>query len=236
MAISLWVIDYRDGDYQPHGKIIQPWIVHEDEPPGPRYADYCALYNVWGVFTDEPPEVVGFFGYRKYLVPPDMALPAGTAPAHAPGWWQCGAPAFDRFREDYAHNDGAAFLPLLATHDILVAPPFPLNGDSVWSDFAKSRSPHDAAACASIVPWSTSEQIYPYLFITRWPVFNRAMREMEPLRIALDHPCIAQDSKDAAYSERPMAYVMERVWSLWLEHSGLSVKHLPLLHCWEKQP
>ena len=32
-----------------------------------------------------------------------------------------------------------------------------------------------------------------------------------------------------------MAYVMERVYTLWLEKSGLSIKEVPMLHCWEME-
>ena len=174
MAIRIYAIDIRDYDHQPHGKIIQVWQVHDDEPPGPRYADYCALYGVWGAFCDEPPSHIGFFGYRKYLM---AAVPPGVEPAHAPGWYQCDEFSFDRFREAYADDDGSAFLPLLATHDILVAPPYPV--DDVIQDFRRSRSPRDAQALFSVVNdagWSAiSDKIYPYLFITRWEVFDRAM-------------------------------------------------------------
>ena len=47
--------------------------------------------------------------------------------------------------------------------------------------------------------------------------------------------CWGADSTNEEYKKRPMAYVMERVYSLWLENSGLAIKEVPLLHCWEKQ-
>src|SRR6516165_10016705 len=103
MTTKIWVIDHREADHQPHGKIISTWQVHDDEPPGPSYADYCALYGVWGAFTDEPPDVVGFFGYRKYLV---AAVPPGVEPAHSPNWYQCDQFRFDGFREAYAEDGG----------------------------------------------------------------------------------------------------------------------------------
>jgi hypothetical protein len=225
-------MDHREADLQPSGPTIQTWQIHNDEPPGPRYADYCALYNVWGVFTDEPPDIVGFFGYRKYLMP---LVPPGVDPAHNYNWWQCREVDFDCMRDAWAGDDGRWILPLLATHDVLVAEPFRLQ-TSLITDFSVSRSAHDAAMLEQTLPahWK-SRQIYPYLFITRWPVFNRAMHEMDTFRHQLDPVCTGVDSDDYEYKKRPMAYVMERVWSLWLEHSGLSIKHLPLLHCWEKK-
>jgi len=233
--LKIWVIDHRKDDHQPYGSIIDAWQVDDDAPPGPRYADYCALYGVWGAFTDDPPTYVGFMGYRKYLVLPDMKFPADTVPAHAPGWWKCSLGSFNVFREEYAKNDGAALLSLLAQYDVLVAPPFPLDC-SIYEDFARSRSRQDAWMLQRVcTPWDAN-QIYPYLFMTRWEVFNRAMRDLEAMRVELNDDCTAEDSEDDEYQRRPMAYVMERAWSLWLEHSGLSIHTLPLLHCWEKQP
>jgi hypothetical protein len=238
MALRIWAIDCREHDHQEHGEIISTWQVHDDEPPSPRYADYCALYGVWGAFTDSPPNHVGFFGYRKYLVGPCMPFPDGTKPAHSNGWWECDEKGFDAFRKEYAQDDGKQFLPLLAQHDILVAPPFYVYAGIV-DDFARSRSRLDAETLAEVLGSDyTGDHVYvfPYIFIARWSVFHRAMAEMEPLRRVLDEKITAADATDGAYAKRPMAYVMERVWSYWLARSGLSIHTLPLLHCWEKHP
>ena len=230
--MQIWVMDHREADHQPFGPTIQTWQIHDEEQPGPRYADYCALYGVWGAFTDEPPAFVGFFGYRKYLIWHNS--PGIYDRAHNHNWWQCNEEDFNRLRRDYAKYGTSPFLRDLSTHDVLVAEPFYL-GTSLIEDFAKSRSPHDAGVLARAMPGWDSQKIYPYLFITRWEVFSRAMRELEPLRKQLDTARTGYDSDNYEYKKRPMAYVMERTWSLWLEHSKLSIKHMPLLHCWEKK-
>ena len=239
--IKIFVIDHRDGDAQPYGEIIEPRYVEgpsvdPDFNLGPEYTDYNALWEIWHL--QEPPDIVGFFGYRKYLLGP-LADPTGwTWPAHAPHWLSCSKEHFYEYRRSLVHWDGSELLPLLAQHDIIQAPPFPL--DVPWlTDFARSRSREDAHTICDVLidhclP-ETARRIYPYLFITRWSVFDRMMREIEPLRLKLHGKCVGADSNNADYKKRPMAYVMERVYSLWLENSGLSIKELPLLHCWEMQ-
>jgi len=232
------VIDHRDGDQQPRGEIIQPYMVYGYEEPGRKYADFCALFNNWIGWSQhgDPPEIIGFFGYRKYMVFDPIK---GATSAHAPNWWQCNRNAFDEYRVWLALWDGGEIKRLLAQYDILQAQHYPLGPKmSICEDFAVSRSKHDEellynAACAYFAKVHTVHKIYPYLFITRWSVFDRMMREIEPLRQELHGKCVGVDSRDEEYKKRPMAYVMERVYSLWLENSGLSIKEMPFLHCWE---
>lgn len=236
--IGLWVADHRKEDQQPVGSIIQPFPLGGDAL-GLEYADFRALHTVWSQDPD-PPEIIGFFTHRKYLMPPmERRRPyIPVEPAHAYGWWQTSRIGFDRYRQWWSEWDGAELLPLLAQYDILQAPPFPLADGDIIQDFMHSRSEHDAGALLNIarrhgfgsVP---RYRIYSYIFITRWSVFDRMMCETEPLRLELHGLCKAEDSANEEYKKRPMAYVMERVYSLWLEHSGLAIKEMPLLHCWE---
>lgn len=235
MNIELWVIDHRDGsDYQQPGAIINVWPVLPADEPGERYADFCALHGLWesvGV-TDDPPDIVGFFGYRKYLV---FDAIDGATPAHAPNWWNCSREQFDQYRRWLTKWDGAEIKRLLAQHDVLQAAPFPV--PSLLADFTISRSAHDADALCKVLGRhnisTMAQRIYQYHFITRWSVFDRMMRELDPIRQELDELVTAEDSTNKAYKERPMAYVMERTYSLWLENSGLDVKEMPVLHCWD---
>lgn len=237
--IALWVADHRDHDWQPDGEIIKVWKLDPDEPPGERYADFRALYTYWAFCHahGEWPEIVGFFGYRKYLCPIDGDLvPEWVLPAHAPDWWWCYKEDFDDYRQWLVDWDGADIKRLLAQYDILQAPPFPLT-EGIWTDFARSRSHEDAQHCKNVMSdrfeHFTDTKIYPYIFITRWSVFDRMMRELEPVRKELDPLITAADSVNSDYTKRPMAYVMERLYSLWLEASDLSIRTMPLLHCWE---
>lgn len=242
--LEIIVIDHleRKGSRQSAGKVIQNYLVYPADLPGPRYADYCALYRIWTFYRSNgnEPEMIGFFGYRKYLLAGSNSLDwedPNIAPAHAPNWYKCSPKIFDFHREQLSRSDGADIKALLTQHDILQATPFPLN-ESICEDFARSRSEHDEKRFWNVVAdrftrLHTVRRIHPYLFITRWAVFDRMMRELEPIRQELDPLITAEDSADAAYKQRPMAYVMERVYSLWLENSCLDIHHVPLLHCWD---
>jgi hypothetical protein len=237
-SICINVIDHRPDDHQPVGEIICPWFWQPGQIPGTQYADFCALYHIWKAWDDweyDPPyDIIGFFGYRKYLVPRDPKNEVWMTPAHAPNWFACREEVFDEYREGWARgHETHRLLPLLAQYDILQAPPFPVY--DMIDDFRASRSEKDAELLGDALGWKLETNIYPYLFITRWSVFDRAMWEMEPARIQLHGRCTGEDSEDPEYKKRPMAYVMERVWSHWLTHSGLSIKEVPLLHCWEKK-
>jgi hypothetical protein len=74
-----------------------------------------------------------------------------------------------------------------------------------------------------------SNKIYHWIFITHWTIFDRMMREMEPLRIELHERCNGLDSDNQAYKKRVMDYVMERVYPLWLLKSGLKFKEIAQL-------
>jgi hypothetical protein len=232
MTIEVWVIDHRDHDLQPKGRIIKPFVTRAGDKPGSEYADYCALYNVWHIDT-KPPDIVGFFGYRKYLYPIDEQDYDWATPAHAPGWYCCGRRDFDDYRNWLAQWDGADITRLLESYDMLVAQPFPIPVD-IWEDFAKSRSEIDALTCYEIMPVEPMPAlIFPYLFITPWPVFDRLMHELELIRLQLHGRCKGEDSYNSEYKKRPMAYVMERAFTYWLKQSKLHYRTIPLLHCWE---
>lgn len=249
--LEILVIDHygHTGTPQPVGPIIQRYMVHPEEAPGERYADYCALYGTWRTWNGRsiPPEMVGFFGYRKYLAPiPLDHTEDWLKPAHAPNWWQCSKEDFDEYRtalaEDRDTYGGACISNeikrLLAQYDILQAAPFPLTDGDIIQDFIHSRSRHDAGELMRVgieskLYLKPLYKIHQYHFITRWSVFDRMMREMEIIRKELDLHITAEDATDAAYKQRPMAYIMERVYSFWLANSGLSVKEVPVLHCWD---
>lgn len=233
MNLKIYVIDHRHTDFQPEGPIIRSWGVEEDDLPGPRYADFCALYEVWQKPIQS--DLIGFFGYRKYLGGPVNIV--GVEPAHAPNWYKMPKEAFDIYREAFQFGLPANPIKyLLAQYDILQAAPFPIE-HSIFRDFAYTRSMHDASVLNEVLGRHNytlvGRKIFPYLFITRWPVFDRMMREMEPIRLEVDPLITAEDSTDGAYTKRPMAYVMERVYSTWLQASNLSIKEMPLIHCWE---
>ena len=75
--------------------------------------------------------------------------------------------------------------------------------------------------------------IRPMHFVTRASVFNRFMEWWWPLAEEIRSRIKSEDVKDLPYLARPMAYISERMYSLWLDSSGLSMVEVPLLQCWE---
>lgn len=241
--LQIIVIDHRGYDYPPLSNLLSVWEVRPGDPPGDSYADFTALYGAWTKIL-EPPLFIGFFGYRKYLLPHDVGGKYDRVRTWAepinynPGWWQCKEDAFNDFREWLAESNGADYLRLLGQYDILKAPPYRLTKGDIVSDFAYSRSMADAVHLGNAMykmGWRPTKQIHPYLFITRWEVFDRFMRETDEIRKALESQIATLDATSYHYKHRPMAYVMERIFSLWYDHSNLTACELPLLHCWEKQ-
>lgn len=235
--IELIVCDYSEragDDRQPIGPVIMPFIAEPDDSPGQAYADFRALYNTW---QQGEGDIVGFFGYRKYIYF-DKLFAGITYEGHSERWLDCDEESFYAYREELAKWDGAEILPLLATHDIIVTPPFDVSRNGgIMADFAGSRSPKDASALTKALGnrgvYTISNKIYPYIFITRWSVFDRFMKFAWPLAQELEPLCKGNDSTNETYKKRPMAYVLERAFSLWLEGSGLSSIELPIVNCWE---
>ena len=191
------------------------------------------LYQAWRLGFDG---IVGFMGVRKYPLFPGFEVK--TEPSHAPDWRDASPQHFDVYRNALTKWDGASLLPLLATHDMIVTVPYDCsrNGD-ILMDFATSRSHKDALALRKALMhrgvYPISKKIYPYIFVTRWSVFDRFMQFAWPLAQELEPLCKGEDSTNDAYKKRPMAYVLERAFSLWLEGSGLSFTELPVINCWE---
>ena len=232
--IEIFVCDHveREGTRQPSGAVVCPWVCRPEDDPGQAYADFRSLYNVWRQGNGD---IIGFMGYRKYIRFPGFCVPA--TPHAVYGWLNTESKHFNEYRTALSKWDGASILPLLATHDIIVTPPFLLYDKPVLEDFAISRSQRDATtlryalAQRAIEPFSG--KIYPYIFVTRWSVFDRFMKFAWPLAQELEPHCKGVDSTNEAYKRRPMSYVLERAFSLWLESSGLSYTELPIVNCWE---
>lgn len=223
---------------QPAGEIVGTYVqglANCTSEMGPAYADFNALEWVWSTAQPDPRyERIGFFGRRKYILF-QPAYDYDRTPWGPLGWYDASRQHFDEYRNWLANWNGAELKPLLAKHDILVTPPWKV--EDVILDFADSRSRTDAASLdhalykAKINTFSTN--IYPYIFITRWSVFNRFMKFAVPFAKNLEPWCKGVDSKNEAYKKRPMAYVMERAFSLWLESADLDMKVMPILNCWD---
>jgi hypothetical protein len=237
--LEIWVHDHRDGDHQAPGPIIQTWPNSPDDPPGEDYAGWRAHYGAWHKYLEDgnPPELIGFFAYRYYLWDPswfplqphgDNVPPSGAAP----GWRKVPRKEFDIYRFFLSTWDGAAIKEQLAHCDILQSAPITVGNGNIITDFERNCGcAHDGHALAVTVQkygWDkfAGDKIYHWILITHWPIFDRMMREMEPLRLELHDECKGLICSNPHYRKRIMDYVMERVYPLWLLKSGLNFKEI----------
>ena len=193
------------------------------------YADMRAPYWIWKNRDDL--DIIGFHGYRKFLDFRNIFA--------ASGWFDVGIGDFREYQKWLAEYDGEYIRWLLSQYDIIVAHPFDCsyNGD-IGQDFRRSRSVADWLIFEDVMPYTSGEyvrtkHIYPMHFVTRAPVFNRFMEWWWPRAEEMRARIKSIDVHDHAYLRRPMAYLSERIFSMWLDHSGLSMVEVPLLRCWE---
>lgn len=241
--LEIWVHDHRDYDHQEPGPVIRCWPNSPSDPPGEDYAGWRAHYGAWrnNLEAGDAPDMIGFFAYRYYLWDPSwFPLSPRRVEDNAPNWFGVSRNEFDAYRSFWSRWDGAAIKQQLEHCDILQSAPYYLSpanyGPDVISDFGASRSANDTQALLEVTKKHgfyefNSNKIYHWLLITHWPIFDRMMREMEPLRLELHDRCKGLDSNNAAYKKRVMDYVMERVYPLWLLKSGLYFKEIIQLQC-----
>jgi hypothetical protein len=242
MSAMIWAIDHRPDDHQAEGDVMRSFVVRDDHPPGSGYADYCALHTIWTGYKNHqgsPPAIVGFFGYRKYLYLTHNLVLLSIQAAHNPGWFHVTKPDFDILRAAMTTWSSSAVEEALEDYHILQAQPFYIDVPMI-GDFAMSRSTRDAVVLANLFKkyrLVSDKQIYPYLFIMRWELFDFMMDDLDMYRREIEADIEALDSTDVAYKTRPMAYIMERLYTGWLEsyHKMRTIKMrtAPLMHCWD---
>ena len=234
--LEIWVHDHRDGDHQTSGPIIQTWPNSPDDPPGEDYAGWRAHYGTWHKHLKggDPPELIGFFAYRYYLWHPSWFLSSPhLVQNQPPNWHRVPKNVFDSYRSFLSTWDGTVIREQLEQHDILQSAGYDVGRDII-DDFRHSGSSNDHRALIEVTKKYgfdefVGRKLYHWILITRWPIFDRMMREMEPLRLELHDRCKGADSGNPHYKKRVMDYVMERVYPLWLIKSGLKFKELTQL-------
>ena len=240
-TLEIWVHDHRDHDHQAPGSIICPWLENAQDWPGESYAGWRAHYGAWQYYriAGNAPGMIGFFAYRYYLWDPSW-FPISNLQNNkngAPKWLLTSKAEFDSYRSFLSTWDGDAIKDQLAGGDIdiLQSAPYTLDpgnyGQDIISDFGASGSANDTQALIEVTKKYgfyefAGNKIYHWILITRWPIFDRMMREMEPLRLELHERCNGLDSTNEAYKARVMDYVMERIYPLWLLKSGFNFKEL----------
>ena len=113
---------------------------------------------------------------------------------------------------------------------------------AAWQGY-KARGDQDACRETYLKEWG---HLIPHRF-----VYDREYKdECAPDEIIVDAPTgfmewwwpiaedirgriKSEDVRDLTYLARPMAYISERMYSLWLDASKLSFVEVPLLQCWE---
>jgi hypothetical protein len=232
--IEIYSINYNHVGLQkaPFGGISKEFVcglhdrIGDGIPDLTTYADMRAPYWIWKNRVDL--DIIGFQGYRKFL---DFHSLRNNE------WHDVSLEYFRQYQSWLAEYDGQGILRLLAQYDMIVAPSFDCSYNvDMAEDFRRSRSRED---------WNVFEQVMgltfnfhtpfirPMHFVTRASVFHRFMEWWWPLAEAMKPYITAEDSGDSAYIARPMAYLSERMFSLWLDQSKLSVVEVPLLQCWE---
>ena len=236
MSDKIIVCDHKENAVprQPPGDIVGTFIaggIGEPELP-PIYADFAALDWCWRKLSHER---IGFFGRRKYILFQEGPVEYKRTDWGPLGWYDATYREFDEYRNWLANWDGQQMKEELAQTDIIVTPPWRV--DDLMNDFGRSRSMADAGVLGRTLydhgVNTTSTRIYPYIFATRWSVFDRFMKFAVPFAKEIEPYITADDSTNEAYKKRPMAYVLERAFSLWLENSGLNARIMPILNCWE---
>lgn len=241
--LEIWVHDHRTNDYQPSGPIIQIWPNSPGDLPGESYAGWRAHYGAWIKYrkSGNPPDMIGFFAYRYYLWDPSwFPLPVQGVDQHidraTDGKW-CRTPgdAFERYRIFLSTWDGAAIKDQLSRCDLLQAAPYNIALNTVDDFIRHCGSQNDGQAMDDVMKkygfyQCAPKKIYQFLFITHWPIFDRMMREMGPLRQELHGRCTGLDSPNGAYRNRVMDYVMERIYPCWLIKSGINFQEVLKLH------
>lgn len=261
MGLDIWVIDHRGVPTTSTNAEHVKWAQAEKEqadPGQPRgdiigkvnprtfgsldekfYAETTAVHGVWGVASADPPDYIGFWGYRKYLWTLDwFSVPTAPHCEQAPGWVHTPRANFDAYRNFLSTWDGAPIIEKLQHVDIIQAAPYTYTASSSLEDFAMycgTKSGADALfdtlkkhGCFDIAWNKTHPQFH---MITRWEVFDRMMRELEPMR--QDLHMVGLDSVNEDFRSRAGSYFMERLYSMWLHHAGLNVIEVPLLYCRE---
>jgi hypothetical protein len=253
MKLDIWVVDHRgidrsDGhneaaDPQPEGDIIKVWNVREHHSSFDEryYADWGAFYDVSQHYL-APPDYVGFFGYRKYLWMPRWFHAFDPPPHcdHAPGWVHVSKIHFDIYRFWLSKWDGEPIKEMLKQYDIIQSAPYYYETDGVEDFRRHSGSRADGFALEEVTRrhgWYNPDvyQNWPnFLMITHWPIYTQMVADITPLMLELNERRSGEGS--SGYLARPMIYMLERLYPLWLTKSKYNFLEVPLLHCREMGP
>lgn len=234
--MDLWSINHAKAATPTgiYSGITREFVVGVDDKIDQLRNDYCdmrAPYTVWK-HTPVPP-IIGFHGYRKHINFRDEAVHQG--------WRDTDLITFRNYQKWLSEQPGVTFNKLLIEHDILVVEPFNCGYNvGMAKDFALSRSENDWDALEAVMAEHgdfnfDTHFIRPMHFVCRDYVFCRWMRFWDKVRLELEPLILSEDAVTEDYPKRAMAFLSERIFSLWLDSTTLRVKEFPLLRCWDAQ-
>jgi Domain of unknown function (DUF4422) len=219
------------------GGIAREFVVGAGHP-SPLRSDYCdmvAPYTVWKHY--EPKDLIGFHGYRKHINFRDPLIPyAGQL---ALGWETVPLTVFQNYQEWLCRQSITLFKEFMADTDVLCVEPFNCSyNEGMANDYCVSRSPDDWRALEKVMTdhgdfYFDVPYIRPMHFVCRYRVFHRYMKFWDSVRKDLEPLVLSKDAVTPDYPKRAMAFLSERIWSLWLDSAGLRIETFPLIMCWE---
>jgi hypothetical protein len=233
MQMDLWSINHVK-DHKPtgvYGGLTQEFVIGRDDiDPLPK--SYCDMGAPYTAFKLPVPPIIGFHGYRKHI---------DFHEARPPGWHQVSLVDFQAYQCWLAEQRSPFFTKLLSTADVLTVAPFNCSyNHGMATDYCISRSEEDWNALQSVMENHgdfnfDTPYIRPMHFVCRDYVFLRWMRFWDKVRKELEPIVLSKDAVTPEYPQRAMAFLSERIWSLWLDSAGLRVQEFPLLICWDAQ-
>jgi hypothetical protein len=242
-GISLYTVDHHNPPLTKRDGFVRVFPIDPktDHLYGEKtFADMIAQFGVWQGIDDNNikyDDIVGFQGYRKHL---DFRLRREVK-----GDWVSLDPIeFRQYQIWQADHAAQNIAFLLQDCDILTNPPYDVtHNGGLKQDWIKS---------ASIIDWKIMENILrvagvddfdiptvtSYCVFTGtgetfdkwmnfwWPIARALIEELPPT-------CPDPGPRPDIYLPRRLAFLSERVYSLWLHSRKIRTKPLPLLVCWE---
>jgi hypothetical protein len=241
--VQLWSINHKKIRTQPPtpvGGIVSEFIIGADDqkfPLLPGYMDMAAPYSIWK--EEKVPQIIGFHGYRKHINFRDpMEINSGQL---APGWAAVDLETFRAYQRWLVDWDALRIThDWLLCNDVLTVEPFDCSyNGGMAKDYAISRSEQDWKVLESILGergFGREDFDTPYIrpmhFVCRDFVFCNFMRFWNDVRKELELRVYSDDARSPEAQTRALAFLSERIWSIWLDHAPVRIKTFPLMISW----
>jgi hypothetical protein len=225
------------------GGIVREFMVGMDDVAelDSRWCDMAPLYHIWkhkdALEPEWPvPPIIGFHGYRKHINFRDQ---------HAVlSWEEVDAMRFRAYQEWLIKELTGDKLNLILHApdvDVITVKPFNCSYNlNIAEDYRRSRSAADWAVFEDVMKAHgtfdfSTPFIRPMHFVCEDYIFFKWMRFFDKVRQDLEPLIKSKDAHNELYPLRALAFLAERMWSLWLDTSGFRIKEFPLMICWSPQ-